>query len=122
MTVLDTRLLHSLHPVGIVIEILILRERWIVVELDDVCRSVALLGIEIGFFQQHRIVVAIKHFNSRGLMSQVHSIAIGDSCLPSASTLRFNLDNAVSSLRTPSSRSRSILEDVYFLYIIGINA
>ena len=56
----ETPLGDSITPVGIVVVLLVFRERRVVVQFRNVCGSITLLWVEVRLLQEHRVVVTIQ--------------------------------------------------------------
>ena len=64
----ETPLGNSLTPVGIVVILLVFRERRVVVQLRNIRCSIALLRVEVRLLQQHGVVVTIQELISLRLV------------------------------------------------------
>ena len=121
VAVLHAQLLHGADPVGVVVELLVLTERGVVVELDDVASVVALLGIEVSLFKQHGVVVAVEHADALRLVGEVKAVAVGDAGRAAAAALGLDLDDAIGTLRAPDGCGCGILQHADALNIIGVD-
>ena len=111
--VLLTKLLDSTHPVGVLVPVVCLGPRLCrhVVDFVDSRSGRRTLGgvIEL-LLQHHGVVVTIQQFVAGRHPSASELIAHRHPWFTASATLGGNLDNTVSTLRTPDSRSGSILQ------------
>ena len=110
MVLAQTPLCNGIHPVGIVVVLLVLRECRIVVQLTDVRGSVVLFGVEVRLLQEHRVVVTAQHLIALRLIGACETERIGELRRTARTTLCGDLDDTVSTLRTVDGRSGGILQ------------
>ena len=107
----QTPLCDGVAPVGVVVELLVLRERRLVVDFVDVGRLVVvLLRVEVGLLQHHGVVVAIEHGHSLGLIGAGESQLVRHAWFASHTALGGQLDDTVTTLRAVDGAGGGILQ------------
>ena len=99
-----TELVHFLHPVRILVEVVIIgRTALVVVDLDHVTCGCTLAWVEVCFFQHHGVAVAVEHVQPARSPGAGKTVREVDFCLTCHTTLGVDLDHTVRTARTPDS-------------------
>ena len=97
-------------PVGIVVVLLVFRERRVVVQFRDIGGGIALLRIEVTLLQQHGVVVTRQQIITLWLVGTCQFQGVLESGFTTGTTLGGEFDDTVTTLRTVDGRSGSILQ------------
>ena len=111
----------GLHPVGVVVEVLILGEGGVVIELFGVGGGAALCGVEVRLLKKHGVVVAVQQVEALGHPCLRETIAVGDSRLSTRTTLCLNHDNTVGTTATPDGAGRGVLQYFDAFDVFGVH-
>ena len=117
-----TVLCHSIHPVGVVVELLIFRESRVIVELWNIARILILAGIEISLFHEHGVVITRKHLAATGLFVRRELEKVLHLGRAFDTSLGLNHNHTVGTTRTIDCGRSTILKHRDFLDILGVDA
>ena len=111
MILAQTDLFHFFHPVRVVVEHLPFREHTLirnVIEFRNISGRITQTRIEIRFLHQHRILISRQQIHSIRLVGACQTKRISQSRFSTFTTLCFDFNHAIRTLRTPDRRSSSI--------------
>ena len=117
-----TELVHFLHPVRILVEVIIIgRTALVVVNLDHVTCGCTLAWVEVRLFQHHGVAVAVKHVQSAWSPRTGETVREVDFCLTCHTTLGVDLNHTVSTAGTPDGRGGSVFQHLDFLDVLWVH-
>ena len=123
IAVLLTELLHLVHPIGVVVEVVVdVGFVGVVVQLGDASSdAVALCGIEVCLFQHHGVAVTVQHLVAVGLPGAVELIGEVHLCGTTTTAAQLDFDNTVGTSHTPLGGGSGILQYGDALDILGVH-
>ena len=117
----QTDLRDGVAPVGVVVILLILRERGVVVELTDVGRTVVLLRVEVCLLEQHGVVVTAEELVTLWLIGSCEAERVAHAGLTLATTFGDELNHTVGTLRTIDGCCGGVFQYGDRLNILGVD-
>ena len=116
---------HEFAPVGVLVIVLVFRERCVIVQYVKLIVITALSArevlVEVFLLHQHGIAIAIEHFHAFGLSGSTQTVRILHTGLTHGTPLGDDLDDAVGASRAPHRSGGSILQNRDLLNIVNIH-
>ena len=105
------KLFHLFDPIGIfVIVIIVSRITGKIHQLHNARSVIALFGVEVGFFQHHRILITIQHTHTLRLPRARETIAEVDTRLTTLTATCCNFNHTIGTTSTPNGCRSSIFK------------